>query len=390
MRKIYLAIISLAVAIPASSHTHKLVGWSATDGLEQKVYNYDDQNRLIHTDHADVDEPEYRNAVVVTYDKEGREIRSDLYQDYFMKGTGKYSDYIHVAYVEYTYDKDGRLYERRNYNNNEAIQGGEDFQLGGIMEWVYDENGLNTMVNTYFDPAKTALFLQLRNTYDVDGKLIKGEQYMDNFAGGMDIMSGTEYTYDEQGRLVKKQYTSADYYYGGVIESGYDLFSYTPTGSLACIDKRNSSGSTQERKDFLYEDAPIKGEDVVLPYENDEAEDNEIYSLMTEMPYAYDLYAININNDELTKVATMEYNLEALEQDAIEGIKSNLNNGFAVILAPGGIKLQGVKEGDRVRVYTINGQLVNSVNYNGVLSTTGLNAGSYIIVTPTGAAKIVK
>lgn len=43
-----------------------------------------------------------------------------------------------------------------------------------------------------------------------------------------------------------------------------------------------------------------------------------------------------------------------------------------------------------MRVYTINGQLVNSVNYNGVLSTTGLNAGSYIIVTPTGAAKIVK
>lgn len=390
MRKIYIAIISLAVAIPASSHTHKLTGWKATDGLEQKVYNYDDQNRLIHTDHLDADEPEYRNATVVTYDENGREIRSDLYQDYFMTGTGQYKDYLHVAYVDYTYDDKGRLYERRNYNNNAAIQGGEDFQLVGIMEWIYDENGDNTLVNTYFDPTKSKIFMQLRNSYSVDGKLIKDEQYMDNFAGGMDILSGTEYTYDEQGRISKKQYLSADYYNGGVVEAGYDLYTYTPSGSLSSVDKHNYDGSTQERKDFLYEDEPLKGEDIVLPYENDEAEDNLIYSLMTEMPYAYDLYAVNINNNELTKVATMEYNLEALEQDAIEGIKTSLKDGFAVTLAPGGLKLQGVKEGAQVRIYSLNGQLVNSVRYNGVLSTSGLNAGSYIVVTPAGAAKIVK
>ena len=390
MKKFYLPVAFMAVAsLPALGQSLILRSIEATDGAEETVYEYNEYNKVFEMRMYDGIDPNFNSITRLTYDDLQREIRSDLYQDINQIGDDNIEHYRHCAYIEFTYDDNGRVYKRVNYNNLAPSTATEpEFYMGGIMIFTYDDEGRMTAQNTYFSEPLESPFMKVEYEYGSNGKLVKETNYQDNWMGGMDITAEITYEYDEDGHLVKKTNSVADFSSGELTVSGGTEYSYDEDGSL--IEERtiSRSGSILDKKVYNYDPDAILASDVIFPYIVDETTNNEFYSSLYKAPETCDVYGINDMTGNLEFAFAYEYNYDGL--NGVITIAAEKNEGMVVTgICDGKLMLRGVADGTVMHVYSTDGRHVSDTRVNnGNADMSGLAGGTYIITTANGAAKV--
>ena len=155
-----LLLVAALVAVASSSNAEEANTLSAitTDTqYESYEFTYNENNLVTREDFflklSGGDEVGYDEY---SYNEKNQLIRADTYQ--YKEDSG---DFKKVCYVEYTYDEQGRLATRVNYNNF-----GGEFTLGGLLDYTYDDAGNLLKVSTYWDLNKTMLFSEEEYTYE--------------------------------------------------------------------------------------------------------------------------------------------------------------------------------------------------------------------------------
>lgn len=191
MKKILLACI--AIALSASGITQNvdkeylLKEYRSSDYLEYEKYTYNSDLLLTSTDNLLIDDA-VRVRDSLTYDAANNVVKLDGYQ--LING-----NWTHVYYMDYTYDDNGNLTSRSNYNSF----GGPTFSLGGTYLYFYDDNRL-THWELYLNEDE--LFEQCTITYNENGQVI--EEFVQDtwMSGTLEDAWKIEYIYNPDGTLL--------------------------------------------------------------------------------------------------------------------------------------------------------------------------------------------
>ncbi len=382
-------VIASASVTPIFAQQSLLVGIESHDNIEKCDYVYNENNQVIEIRRSDLREPEMNLIVTVEYDEQGREIRSNMYQDMHMAGTDDYNDYVFVAYIDLTYGENNLVSERRNYNNWAASTGGNDWQLGGVITYTYDEEGRMVSENTYFDSDMSDLFQEIIYEYNEKGLRESSTIYIYSF-WGKNVSGKTEYSYNEDGRIIKADVYAADFGSDELMFTNSIEYSYDEAGNLKERRYVSRSGNVQQKMVFKYPETPVPSEEVVFPYEWEEGDSNEIFSLMINAPESYEFHAINEQDWTLSLIATYNYKYKDLTQDGIFNINAEKPETLSLVsFINGKLTLAGVENGSQVCVYSEDGRRVTDVRYNGEsIDLSNLAKGIYIITAGNNAVKV--
>jgi len=387
MKKFYIMAILAMAAVPATAQGRFLHGFASEDGIERCVYVYNELNKVSEIRRFDIREPEFNYIAVVSYDENGYEVRSDLYQDMHVIGTEDYHDYVHTAYIELKNNDKGQVIERQNYNNWGASTGTEDWERGGIMTYEYDDAGNVVSEKTYF--SEEDLFQERKYTYSADGKLLEIQvERKDFFMGDMSVQEKCIFLYNEDGQLEKREDYSHDMWTDDFLLFSAEGYEYKSNGNLLSVSSLSASGNVQRKNEYFYDSSDnIPIDQMILPYEFEESENNSLYSMFREMPLGWDFYAINDETGQLTTMATYIYDFDS--DLGVDRIAKDRHIPVGVLSLSGGmLVLSGVQEGQSVKVYGTDGRLAADVRYNGNLDLSGLARGTYMVVTPAGTVKV--
>lgn len=248
MKKTLLACIALAFSVTGFSQNtdlFALIEVRASDDLEYEQYTYNSDNLLKATDHL------FDDGMLVTdslyYDDANNVIRLDRHQ--LLNG-----NWVHVSYIEYTYDENGNKTSRSNYNSF----GGPTFTLGGVYNYHYENNVLTDweLLMSGTDLVEIGTL-----TYNADGQLI-AELGQDAWGGPMEDSWKIDYVYNPDGSM---KTTSQSFWNGSSWNlAGSEWFFYDDHGN--CIEWQHKRGNTVTNK-FEYEyDLEYSLDQLVLPF----------------------------------------------------------------------------------------------------------------------------
>ena len=144
--------------------------------------------------------------------------------------------------MEYTYDEQGRLATRVNYNNF-----GGEFTLGGLLDYTYDDAGNLLKVSTYWDLNKTMLFSEEEYTYE-NGVNVLMTTTVHNFSGAS-VISKLEKKYDDKNRLIErinydKDANTSELVKRSIISTSGMTAELSPKGSILFLALRWTGKST--------------------------------------------------------------------------------------------------------------------------------------------------
>lgn len=254
MKKSFLLIISLffAVVVSAQNYSYALDQIEATDGQHniKLYYNTDDllewYSEITPDPWNNYQPMELRDSI--TYDQHGNILRTDVHQE--IDG-----NWVHVYYIEYTYDENHNRISRTNYNNF-----GGEFGIQGIYTYTFDENNLLV----YHEMVLVdELFERSHYTYDENNNLI--EQVVEDYFGFdiWDPSTKVTYDYDENNNRTAKNY----HYWMPGTESWYlkeqMIYEYDEVGN--CTTEFLFDGNALASKLVYTYDMDTDIENVVMP-----------------------------------------------------------------------------------------------------------------------------
>lgn len=342
---------------------------------EFEEYYYDSEDRLdsisislplSETDVTTVSRKFYR-------DDKGNVVLNQWYQiiDFVFNNTAK---------IEYTYDDNGNLIERINYQNYGKMQ------KQGHMKYYYNENNLLTKKELLY-VWDDSVWEYSEYEYDDNGRLLS-ETITDTgiVSGGKPgVKQKLQYTYNGDGFL-ERVLTLIINETGNLIESQKTEYSYDAAGNLTEVnDYLNKGGYLPAgRVKYIY-DLEVSADDVVYPFKDIDPLDP------AEMIYSN---VIKYCNNKLVKDSVWlefegtwgladirEYKYENDPGTSVKETVSADNSELVVVNEGGVLYLPGVKDGEVVYVYDVNGKLLVVAEYN--------NSGIAVAGFPNGV-KIVK
>ncbi|SDW24466.1 T9SS type A sorting domain-containing protein [Aequorivita viscosa] len=185
-------LVCLAVAFSVSGFTqnvdkeYSLREYRSSDYLEYEKYTYNSDLLLTSTDNLLIDDA-IRVRDSLTYDANNNVVKLDGYQ--LLNG-----NWTHVYYMDYTYDDNGNILSRSNYNSFS----GPTFSLGGTYLYFYEDNKL-TNWEMYMNG--TELFEQCTISYNDNNQVVE-EFVQDTWGSGtMEDSWKIEYIYNPDGTL---------------------------------------------------------------------------------------------------------------------------------------------------------------------------------------------
>ncbi|MDE6392514.1 MAG: hypothetical protein K2L59_04520 [Muribaculaceae bacterium] len=393
MRKILLSM-TLLLALPSfSQKSWVLVAVDAPAIEMKKSYRYNDKNLVNWIYNYDGWYPEYNSISVLDYDDEGRQTKEHLYQDIEIVGGEDHTQWLYACLIEYTYDDQGRLVQRVNYNNFDRIEVPSD--LGGVISYEYDEDGRLKMERTFWDLEKTDEIQRLEYVYNESGLLERLDQYYSDFFTKEFVLSGhDDYSYDEESRLAKVETWYIDMFTAEEMSLGGISFTYDENGRLVKRADFGDSGAETSKNEFLYPDeiSPAPVDDIDFPFNIESKETNQLYSLFTEAPEAMNEYAVDRNTGEMAFITKWSYVYER----SLAGVGNVFGEPVSGSALTGGFRdghlvLGGVDQGSLVSVYTTDGSVVYRGAYSdGGIDMSGLVSGTYCVVARNGVIKIRK
>lgn len=224
---------------------HVMIGIKTDDDYEFHTFDYNSDYKVTAVFDSIAQRMSYYDSI--TYNELGQLVRIDGWQwmdeCYWKK----------VNYIEYTYNEQGLLASRTNYNSV------SDWGVGGIYEYSYNSEGQIVLSELTMGGR---IFGDVEYEYE-NGKL-KSETYLyDMFGYGMEPSEKYEYSYDSITGFVKEicttYYENGNWYY-----DSKQNFYYDANGN--CIEYRvyDNGYRIVEKSLFEYDDRLIAN--AVIPY----------------------------------------------------------------------------------------------------------------------------
>lgn len=352
---------------------------------EFEEYYYDSQDRL---DSISISLPVNETDVTIACrklyrDENGNVILNQWYQliDFVFSNTAK---------IEYKYDENGNLIERINYQNYGTMT------KAGHMKYYYNEDNLlikKELLYVWDD----SVWEYSDYEYDDNNRLLS-ETITDT-----GIVSGEKpgvkqkliYSYNEDGFLERVQ-TQIVNEVGNLYESQKTEYSYDEAGNLVEVNDFLNKGGYQPagRVKYVY-DMEVSADNVVYPFDDIDPLDP------AEMSYS-DIKGY-CNNKLVTDSVWLEFegswglaDIREYVYDTDPGtssVKETISNETSelVVVNEGGvIYLPGVKDGELVYIYDVNGNLlvVSSYDQSGI-ATSGLPNGVKLVKVGNREAKFL-
>lgn len=391
-RSIPFFLLAAAAVSAFAADSYRLVKLTSTDQEETYEYTYDNNNRCIMTLSSLRSYPEYTTIAAIYRNDKGLQIREQLYQDMDVTWSKDTTQFHNNGYITYAYNDADKIVERINYHNF-AKGDTPEYTLGGVIAYAYDNDGNLVKETIYWDLAKTDLFQETRYIYE-NGHLSRTEVWMADYLGNLDNDRTTELTYYDNGLLKSRKYYTKLATTGQMGLQGESIWEYDAAGNPLTYTSYSPSGGVTEKEEYTYNELgmPCPLENTIFPYNTEAAESNEYYnSLKTLSPKGHTSWKINQNDNTLQIYAIYEYHYEK----ASSGVSSiSADNAFRFGIAAFGqdiIRLNGVENGEEVRIFDMAGRLIMSARQNAEgINISGLAKGQYCVSTTAGAVKISK
>lgn len=200
-----------------ASYQHRLTQIQSTDNYEDNNYYYDNTGRLIAV--REYRQGEYEVIDSVYYNDQNQLVK--------LAGFQKMSATIwrNVYYIDYTYDQNGNLTSRTNYNFF-----GNEWNLGGVYTYYFNSNnqhirtelvmadmlfqkiefaydGNNLVSELWYDYDGSGVTADYKRTYHYESGLLKHVDDSSSSDGGRSWQNGSRdvYTYDDHGNVTEFQ-----------------------------------------------------------------------------------------------------------------------------------------------------------------------------------------
>ena len=275
----------------------------------------------------------------------------------------------HVYYLEYTYNNQGLLASRSNYNNFDGV-----FELGGTYEYFYNSNGQITRAElTMSDVLYQAVDYEYYNGF------LTSEiwSYSDFFSSSDELFPSEriDYTYNNQGNVSLIEYSS----YDGV---GWDLYgettyTYNEEGNCTEVHSYDANQNETERSIFTFDNRLL--EETLMPW-TPELTRPQTYN--NKNIYRIEEYWALDVNFTLQYVCDYEYNyVDVNAEVGLEDVEAN-----PLTLSPNPTKdviiLSGLKEGvHQMEIIDMAGRVMmkGSITNNATINLSDLQKGCYLV-----------
>lgn len=384
MKKTQLLVCAMSVACSiAYGQKTQVLDTRILEGWDEAGFFYNDKNQLDSmTIHIMGNQP-YKAYRTFEYDEKGMNTRENGYQ--YLNGKFK-----HIFYVDYTYNEDGQMKTRLNYNST----GGDECKLSAKMEWSYKDGRIDK-VSTYF-PSWTVegefdLFSEERYIYK-DNVLQAREIWTIPYSSTeLHKASSTEYTYNQSGQMEEEFSTNYDTENGNPTSTVTNVYTYDQNGNL--IEYANYPQNREEpalKYVYVYNEE-VKRENVVLPYNFEDAVAPHYIAMMnsTNIIEKEEWWQVPQEADHLVHggdyIWTYSKNTSSIDHKKLP------NLGINFFIHNESLYFQGLAEGQLIQLFDVNGSLIIQDSYKqSGISLNTLPKGIYLIRTSQGAFRFVK
>ena len=292
-------------------------------------------------------------------------------------------------FIEYSYDEQGRVIERKNYNNY-----GTGLVLAGRIEYYYDETTGSLVTEkcytVFWEGESMTSYIEY--SYDGSGRLVKEDTYTDS-----NVSARIEYIYDEDGRLSEQ----LDYL---LSENGTELVlsrktdrTYDENGNILSVKGYQNQGTSSTPN-------WVADSETKFVYDMDRLAENVVYPYHMEKDFNYGLGSMQMDvflestnllvqdstylefegaGWNLSDVVDYNYTEERParpEPSAVESMYAA--DEISLVILCGRIYLYGVEEGAAVNVYDADGRILRSASYTeGGRPVNGMAPGMKIVRT---------
>lgn len=308
MKSILLICISVALTFAGFSQVIKpkkefsLSEIRSSDNLEYIKYTYN--NDMLMQSRKVLTEDNIQFIDSLSYDEFNNVARLNTYQLLDTK-------WVHVFYIDYTYDENGNCLTRTNYNSF----GTPEFSIGGTYNYFYDED--NKLTNWELYIGGTDLMQVSNLTYNADGKVIQEIGQNVNW-GNYENSYKVDYQYNSDGTLniISHSIWSASSWH----DYTTDLFFYDEHKN--CIKWDHKLGTrVVDRNEYDY-DMEYTSDQLVMPVEPDAYLDVASLVAMNNKVTIKHWYTMNDNTGELVYICDYIYKYDVIDYTGVP------NNGF--------------------------------------------------------------
>ncbi len=273
------------------------------DGTEYRLLGYNDDLLLKTVEEQLWDGILLRDTL--SYDASNHVVKINTHQ--FIDGVWR-----NVYYIDYTYDANGNLKTRANYNNF----GG--FELGGIYTYYYENNRLTYWELDMGDPSP----VQVCNlTYNEAGQLIQ-EIGKAGFSGPLENSWKIEFQYNADGSLKKL----LNYFWMTTswALSSTELFTYDENQN--CKIWEHKDGNTVTNKLVYGFNLDITNEQLILPVNPEWQRSVENFVVANNMVTVRHWYTIDQNTSQLVYITDYNYDYETINLTNVPEVESFVNS----------------------------------------------------------------
>lgn len=370
-------IMTLTIGLIQAQKKYQLNSMVAESGGETMLYFYNDQQKVDSTWSESIADKLTLSQKFI-YNNKGQLVRIKGYQ--ILDGDDFFTNTIRI---DYTYDEQGRIASRVNYNRDPY---GYEYLRGGTYEYIYGEDGFLKTRNGYWDEARKKKFERAEYSFNTDGS-IKSENMFQINSAGETYISGADYKYSKDGKLVLKMLKALNrninepYYCGG------EQFTYNEAGDVIEWVKYSTSPSDPSQKGvFTYTD--LHTTDIVFPINPESTNEvalNSVHGIAQDSVYTMDMQTGIL----------MLYDVFNYSYASAKG--SEITNPFTAkellwaYIANDKVFINGVKDGEIIRIYDASGNLLKQNNYRPEgIDMAAMPSGIYCVASPNGTIKIYK
>ena len=402
MKKIVTLCALTALAIPAMVNAqdaaapavYRLTDMTDSQNGENYNFYYDESGRLVRYDILN----DIRARFEYEYDENGNCIKESIFQDIDMVHR-----YVPTAYIEYTYDEQGRIATRTNYNNFSTHLPTPVWEYQATIDYLYDENGRLVKKNTYRGEDRLLLHQDIAYVYNDKGLLAEENETNYNIYSTDHAVSKkgqVVYTYDEENRLLDKcALTSEDQDVNTLRVRTYTICDYDEDGILTEIYTTGSSKDPRAKmSSFVYtvdETVPVAQVRYPVAIPEPYYDTNTIFP--AQQPYqiieAKEYVQGKDAGDESGMICDHDWTYNYEEVGPLQIVNMGMaGRSLAAATVVGDVlHLIGVNHASDVTITDLNGRTVKSLPLtDGTISVAGLQNGVYVLSCRQGSVKFVR
>lgn len=345
--------------LTSGDYNYKMSSYNSDDNYINCYYSYDASHRLVSV--YEIVPAEYELIDSVRYNEYNQMVRIDGYQ--LLGNTWK-----HVYYLEYTYNNQGLLASRSNYNNFDGV-----FEIGGTYEYFYNSNG--QIISSELTMAD---MLYQVVEYEYENNLLATEtwSYSNPFSQSdvFEPAERIEYTYNNDGNLTLVTYNTFDGYAWSVY--GTRTYTYDDAGNCTEVHAYDADENETERSIFTFDNRLL--EETLMPW-TPEITRPETYT--NKNIYRLEEYWALDANFTLQYVCDYEYNYVDIDAVGLADVEQ-----LPLTIAPNPteslITLSGLKEGvHQMEVIDMAGRVVmtQEIKNNAIINLSSLQKGCYLV-----------